>query len=115
MFGGENNLIHGRSTQKKGWSNCIPKERALCIFFSEGYSKENVARLTQRLAAMKDLDLCYTNDPRLPMLMSLARMSLSLSLFFFFFFLHLLSIFFAHCHLHVCISFLSSFFLTYCS
>lgn len=51
----------------------ISEERALCIFFSEEYNKENVVRLTPKLVAMKDLGLCYTNDPRLPMLMSLAR------------------------------------------
>lgn len=52
----------------------IQRKELFGYFFSEEYNKENVARLMPKLAAMEDLGLCHTIDPRLPMLMSLARM-----------------------------------------
>ncbi|KAI8635756.1 hypothetical protein BD408DRAFT_398312 [Parasitella parasitica] len=46
---------------------------ALCIFFCQEYSEDNAKILSKKLEAMKVLEICYTNDPNLPMLMSLIR------------------------------------------
>jgi hypothetical protein len=52
----------------------ITRDRALCIFFfCQEYSEDNAKILSKKLEVMKVLEICYTNDPNLPMLMSLIR------------------------------------------
>ncbi|KAI8977588.1 hypothetical protein BDF20DRAFT_575206 [Mycotypha africana] len=57
-------------TQKK---MNITREQAVCMFFSEEFSEENAARLSEKIADFGSFDVCYETDPRKPVLVALAR------------------------------------------
>ncbi|KAG1140683.1 hypothetical protein G6F37_012940 [Rhizopus arrhizus] len=46
----------------------ISKEQAVCIFYCQAYNESNVAELTKRIEEMKDVDICYLEDPTEPIL-----------------------------------------------
>jgi hypothetical protein len=46
----------------------ITREQAICMFYCEKYNDENVAELIKRIDEMKDVDICYTEDPTEPFL-----------------------------------------------
>lgn len=51
----------------------ITREQAICMFFSEEYIEENVARLSNKIIDFGSSDVCYETDPRQPILVSLMR------------------------------------------
>ena len=46
----------------------ISREQAVCIFYCQAYNDSNVAELTKRIEEMKDVDICYLQDPTEPIL-----------------------------------------------
>ncbi|ORX63185.1 hypothetical protein DM01DRAFT_1331259 [Hesseltinella vesiculosa] len=48
----------------------ITRDRAICMFYYEEYNNANVARLRQRIDNMEGIDICYTNDPLEPLLLT---------------------------------------------
>ncbi|RCH84636.1 hypothetical protein CU097_003490, partial [Rhizopus azygosporus] len=59
----------------------ITREQAICMFFSEEYNEENVARLSKKIADFDSFDVCYETDPRRPIPLSLARIHSKSSIF----------------------------------
>lgn len=55
----------------------ITKERALCILFCKEYNQENIKQLVKRIQDLKDMDVCYINDPREPVIVPLDRILLN--------------------------------------
>lgn len=51
----------------------ITKERALCVLFCKEYNQENVIQLVKRIQDLKDMDVCYINNPREPVIVPLDR------------------------------------------
>lgn len=51
----------------------ITREQAICIFFVKPYSEENVARLVPIIDNMDDLEICYKDDPTMPILEHVAN------------------------------------------
>lgn len=47
----------------------------MCIFYCQAYNESNVAELTKRIEEMKDVDICYLEDPTEPILASLPSMN----------------------------------------
>jgi len=52
----------------------ISKEQAVCIFYFQAYNESNVSELTKRSKEMKDVNICYLEDPTEPILVSLLSM-----------------------------------------
>ncbi|ORX52662.1 hypothetical protein DM01DRAFT_1276028, partial [Hesseltinella vesiculosa] len=50
----------------------ITKGQALCMFYLESYTEENVMKLTETLEEMGNLEICYSDDPTEPVLCSCA-------------------------------------------
>ncbi|ORX52664.1 hypothetical protein DM01DRAFT_1306345 [Hesseltinella vesiculosa] len=46
----------------------ITKGQALCMFYLESYTEENVMKLTETLEEMGNLEICYLDDPTEPVL-----------------------------------------------
>ncbi|ORX58191.1 hypothetical protein DM01DRAFT_1333856 [Hesseltinella vesiculosa] len=51
----------------------ISKEQALCMFYALEHTDKNVSALTNKLASLEDLELCYLTDPEHPVLASKTR------------------------------------------
>lgn len=46
----------------------ISRDQAVCIFYCQEHNESNVAELTKRIEEMKDIDICYLEDPTEPFL-----------------------------------------------
>ncbi|KAG2192561.1 hypothetical protein INT46_002693 [Mucor plumbeus] len=46
----------------------ISREQAVCIFYCEKFNEENVSKLSKKLDNIGDLELCYEDDPKHPLL-----------------------------------------------
>ena len=46
----------------------ITRQQAICMFYCEKYTQENVAKLSERIEEMEDVDICSLNDPTSPLL-----------------------------------------------
>ncbi|KAG2218961.1 hypothetical protein INT45_008385 [Circinella minor] len=46
----------------------ITRQQAICMFYCEEYTKENVIKLNKRIAEMEDVEICFMNDPLSPLL-----------------------------------------------
>ncbi|KAG2181862.1 hypothetical protein INT44_008678 [Umbelopsis vinacea] len=51
----------------------ISKKQALCIFFCEKYTEAAAETLTLRLSSIIGCDICYGDDPQIPMLQTVSR------------------------------------------
>lgn len=51
----------------------ITREQAICIFFEQPYSEENVAKLVPLIDNMDGLEICYEDDPTMPFLVHVAN------------------------------------------
>jgi hypothetical protein len=51
----------------------ITRDQAVCRFFCEEYSKENATALSKKIEDFGSFDVCYENDPKRPVLLSLAK------------------------------------------
>lgn len=47
--------------------------KAIYMLFCEEYSKENPARLSEKIVGLGPFDVCYENDPKRPILLALAN------------------------------------------
>lgn len=45
----------------------IPKEQALCIFYCEPFSIENVEQFIETIDNVDNVEICYANDIKKPM------------------------------------------------
>ncbi|KAI7850538.1 hypothetical protein BDC45DRAFT_517866 [Circinella umbellata] len=48
----------------------VTKEQALCMFYCEEHTNDNVIRLKKRLEGMKDFELCYQDEPTHPVIVT---------------------------------------------
>jgi hypothetical protein len=48
----------------------ITREQAICMFFCKEFNEENIKTLVKRIDDMKDIDVCYRDDPTDPVLVS---------------------------------------------
>jgi hypothetical protein len=48
----------------------ITREQAICMFFCKEFNEENIKTLVKRIDDMKDIDVCYRDDPTDPVLIS---------------------------------------------
>ncbi|KAI9480871.1 MAG: hypothetical protein EXX96DRAFT_564536 [Benjaminiella poitrasii] len=46
----------------------ITREQAICMFFGQKFNQTNVSILSKRIDEFKDIDICYDNDPKTPIL-----------------------------------------------
>lgn len=53
----------------------ITREQALCMLFCLEHNEENIKELTTKLKDMKDIDICYQNDPLKPILLPPVRIN----------------------------------------
>ncbi|KAI7861401.1 hypothetical protein BDF14DRAFT_373297 [Spinellus fusiger] len=49
----------------------ITQEQAICSFFGEEFNEANKSVLVKRIDDLKDIDICYIDDPTDPVLVSL--------------------------------------------
>ncbi|CEP14846.1 hypothetical protein [Parasitella parasitica] len=49
----------------------ISREQAICMFYCEPYNESNVVKLSKLIDDMNNIEICYSDDPTEPMLISL--------------------------------------------
>jgi hypothetical protein len=49
----------------------VTREQAICMFYCEEYNETNVAELTKIIDDLKNVEICYLEDPTKPFLCSL--------------------------------------------
>ena len=47
----------------------VTREQAICMFYCEEYDETNVENLTKEVDAIKNVDICYFDDPLAPVLL----------------------------------------------
>lgn len=53
--------------------NSISREEACCVFYCKKYTQENAKIYTERVDKMEDTNICFTNNPKEPMLICESR------------------------------------------
>lgn len=53
----------------------ITREQAICMFYCEEFNESNVIRLTKIIDDLKDIEICYSEDPTEPMLKCITRIN----------------------------------------
>jgi hypothetical protein len=48
----------------------ITREQAICMFFCEEYNEDNVKKLTKEVDDFVNGEICYTEDPTKPIILS---------------------------------------------
>lgn len=51
----------------------ITRDQALCMLFCVEFTPENVARYEQKIADFGEIDICYENDPKKPLLVLISQ------------------------------------------
>jgi hypothetical protein len=48
----------------------ITREQAICIFYCEPFNKENVSKFSKIIDDMENVEICYCENPKKPLLCS---------------------------------------------
>jgi hypothetical protein len=59
----------------------ISREQAVCIFYCEEFNEENASRLLKKIDNIGDLELCYEDDPKHPLLVFRTRVNAEHSIY----------------------------------
>ncbi|PHZ09665.1 uncharacterized protein RHIMIDRAFT_262112 [Rhizopus microsporus ATCC 52813] len=49
----------------------ISREQAICMFYCQPYNESNASKLSKLIDNMDNIEICYSDDPTEPMLISL--------------------------------------------
>lgn len=52
----------------------ITREQAICTFYCKEYNEKNVTKLTKIIDSVKNVDICYLENPFMPILCSFETM-----------------------------------------
>lgn len=53
----------------------ISREQAICIFYCKEFNEENVRSLLKKINKLEELELCYDDDPKYPLLVTRVRIN----------------------------------------
>jgi hypothetical protein len=48
----------------------ITRNQAICMFFHVEYNEQNVAKFSKKIEDFEEVDICYENDPKVPVLVA---------------------------------------------